>query len=156
MSNEKIKKETFEDLKVKIEEKKGNVDSEFIDSISKASQDMDESEEMRLAKAYAEAEAYGMSPEEMEAHKASVGEFIQETEEEEEAEAEQNPGEVDPKGLLDNILGRFSSRKLLVWGIATAALFYAKIPADQWVNISVAYISGQSVVDVFKILKGVK
>lgn len=57
------------------------------------------------------------------------------------------------KAFLDNLLGKFISRKLLVFGICTWALLLDKVPADQWVNVAMIYIGGQSIVDITTILK---
>jgi hypothetical protein len=53
----------------------------------------------------------------------------------------------DPKGFLDKVRARIVSRKLLVWGTATIALFMEIVPAEQWIEVSVIYLGGQAVVD---------
>lgn len=54
----------------------------------------------------------------------------------------------DPKGFLDKYLVKLISRKLLVWITATVALFMGMIPAAAWVQLCLAYIGSQAVVDV--------
>ena len=56
--------------------------------------------------------------------------------------------EADPKGLVDRVLGRAVSRKLLVWATATTALFMGIVQPDNWVEISMIYISSQAAVDM--------
>lgn len=53
----------------------------------------------------------------------------------------------DPKGVLDNVLHKVVSRKLLVWGTATAALFMGIVPSNDWVAIALMYIGSQTAVD---------
>ena len=54
----------------------------------------------------------------------------------------------DPKGILDKGLAKVISRKLLVWGTATAALFMGVVPADEWLQVCLLYIGSQAAVDV--------
>lgn len=54
----------------------------------------------------------------------------------------------DPKGVLDKTLQKVISRKLLVWGTATIALFGGVVPAAEWVQICLLYIGSQAAVDV--------
>lgn len=51
------------------------------------------------------------------------------------------------KAKLDAFLGKWTSRKLLVFLISVAALFSGKIDADSWVIISTAYIGGETILD---------
>jgi hypothetical protein len=55
----------------------------------------------------------------------------------------------DQRGVIDKILGKFSSRKLLVFVVATIAFFIKLLPAEYWTYIAVAYIGSQTVVDLF-------
>ena len=59
----------------------------------------------------------------------------------------------DSRGIVDYLLGKAVSRKLLVWVTATTALFMEVVPAEQWMMISLTYIGGQAVVDAVKIIK---
>ena len=58
------------------------------------------------------------------------------------------------KGILDGIQEKVVSRKLLVFGTATALLVYAGLDADTWGMIAMMYIGGQSAIDFAKIWKG--
>ena len=58
------------------------------------------------------------------------------------------------KGAIDTLQEKVISRKLLVFGTATALLVYAGLDADTWGMIAMMYIGGQSAVDFAKIWKG--
>jgi|TARA_R110000822_G_scaffold990_10_gene4323 hypothetical protein len=58
------------------------------------------------------------------------------------------------KGAIDTLQEKVISRKLLVFGTATALLVYAGLAADTWGMIAMMYIGGQSAVDFAKIWKG--
>ena len=58
------------------------------------------------------------------------------------------------KGILDSLQEKVVSRKLLVFGTATALLVYAGLDADIWGMIAMRYIGGQSAIDFAKIWKG--
>ena len=58
------------------------------------------------------------------------------------------------KGVLDGLQEKIISRKLLVFGTATALLVYAGLDADTWGMIAMMYIGGQSAIDFAKIWKG--
>ena len=58
------------------------------------------------------------------------------------------------KGVLDSVQEKIVSRKLLVFGTATALLIYAGLDADIWGMIAMMYIGGQSAIDFAKIWKG--
>jgi hypothetical protein len=60
----------------------------------------------------------------------------------------------DPKGMLDKGIAKLVSRKLLVWGTATVALFTGAVPAEQWVEICLLYIGSQALVDIVASYKG--
>ena len=53
-------------------------------------------------------------------------------------------------GLLDTVLGKLVSRKLLVFGTATYLLATAGLDSDTWGLIAIVYIGGQSAVDTMK------
>ncbi len=55
----------------------------------------------------------------------------------------------DQRGVIDKILGKFSSRKLLVFVVATIAFFMKLLPSEYWTYIAVAYIGSQMMVDLF-------
>ena len=54
------------------------------------------------------------------------------------------------KGILDSLQEKVVSRKLLVFGTATALLVYAGLDADIWGMIAMMYIGGQTAVDFAK------
>jgi len=58
------------------------------------------------------------------------------------------------KGALDAIQEKVISRKLLVFGVATALLWYAGLDADTWGMIAMTYIGGQTAIDFAKVWKG--
>jgi hypothetical protein len=51
------------------------------------------------------------------------------------------------KGALDTVLEKIVSRKLLVWGTATALLFTSNLESEHWLYLSALYIGGQSIID---------
>lgn len=51
------------------------------------------------------------------------------------------------KGALDKLLEKVISRKLLVWGTATALLFTSNLESEHWLYLSALYIGGQSIID---------
>jgi len=58
------------------------------------------------------------------------------------------------KGIIDGLQEKIISRKLLVFGTATALLVYAGLDADTWGMIAMMYIGGQSAIDFARIWKG--
>ena len=50
--------------------------------------------------------------------------------------------------MIDRFLGKWASRKLLVFAIATLLAFAAKITSADWTYIAVAYIGSQAAVDL--------
>ena len=57
------------------------------------------------------------------------------------------------KGVLDAILERLISRKLLVFICATALLASAQLDPETWGMIAMIYIGGQTAVDFAKMWK---
>ena len=55
--------------------------------------------------------------------------------------------------LADRVLGKLTSRKLLVWGTGTALACLGFVTSGDWVTISVVYIGSQAVVDTVVALK---
>jgi hypothetical protein len=51
------------------------------------------------------------------------------------------------KGALDKVLEKVVSRKLLVWGTATALLFTSNLESEHWLYLSSLYIGGKSIID---------
>jgi hypothetical protein len=56
--------------------------------------------------------------------------------------------------LLDIVLNRLISRKLLVFITATGLTWKADLSSDVWGMIAVVYISTQAVIDAVKAYKG--
>jgi len=52
------------------------------------------------------------------------------------------------KERIDLFLSKFISRKLLVWTVATVALFTSSLESSDWVIVATAYISLQGVSDI--------
>ena len=57
------------------------------------------------------------------------------------------------KGTIDKFLDKYSSRKLMVFVIATLLTLFGDVTSSDWVTISAIYIGGQSVVDSIAKLK---
>ena len=51
------------------------------------------------------------------------------------------------KGKIDKFLGYFVSKKLSVFIIASFFVGFGMIQSTEWVNMSLIYIGGQSVID---------
>tara|TARA_R110000824_G_scaffold152802_1_gene324091 strand:+ start:304 stop:495 length:192 start_codon:yes stop_codon:yes gene_type:complete len=49
---------------------------------------------------------------------------------------------------IDTWLGKWASRKLVVWLSSTALLVADKVNGDQWVAISLAYVGLQGAADI--------
>lgn len=59
------------------------------------------------------------------------------------------------KAVVDAWLEKVTSRKLMVWTVATALMAFSIIESADWVMISALYIGGQTVVDAVAKMKGV-
>ena len=57
-------------------------------------------------------------------------------------------------GMLDAVQEKIISRKLLVFGVATALLWYAGLDAETWGMIAMTYIGGQTAIDFAKVWRG--
>ena len=57
------------------------------------------------------------------------------------------------KGKIDKFLGYFVSKKLSVFVIASFFVGFGVIQSTEWVNISLIYIGGQSVIDAVSKLR---
>ena len=51
------------------------------------------------------------------------------------------------KAALDLWIGKFISRKLLVFLVCTVALFWEKVSGSEWINVAMVYIGSQAVID---------
>jgi hypothetical protein len=56
--------------------------------------------------------------------------------------------------LADAWLAKVTSRKLMVWVVATGLMGFSLIESADWVMISALYIGGQSVIDAIAKMKG--
>lgn len=56
-------------------------------------------------------------------------------------------------GWVDVVMGKFVSRKLLVFSTATALLALSELDAETWGLIAIIYVGGQSVIDAVKTYK---
>lgn len=54
----------------------------------------------------------------------------------------------DRPGLIDSLLFKLTSRKLLVWIVATVAFFLGSMPADLWFYTNMIYIMAEASIDV--------
>jgi hypothetical protein len=57
------------------------------------------------------------------------------------------------KGTIDKFLERYSSRKLMVFAIATLLTLFGDVTSSDWVTISAIYIGGQTIIDAVAKLK---
>ena len=57
-------------------------------------------------------------------------------------------GSVDMQERLDKLLGKWASRKLIVWGTATVFLGLGTLASDDWVAVSLAYIGLTGAADI--------
>lgn len=56
-------------------------------------------------------------------------------------------------GTFDKFIARYSSRKLMVFAIATLLTLFGDVTSSDWVTISAIYIGGQTVIDAVTKLK---
>jgi hypothetical protein len=62
-----------------------------------------------------------------------------------------NENQEEKKGIVDNVMERAISRKLLVFAVATALLYLeVGLDADTWGMIAMTYIGGQTAIDFAK------
>lgn len=57
------------------------------------------------------------------------------------------------KGKIDRFLERWSSRKLIVFAIATLLMISSDLASSDWVNIAIVYIGTQGALDIAERLK---
>ena len=57
-------------------------------------------------------------------------------------------------GIIDRLMGRLISRKLVVWAAATLALCNGMLTSSDWVAVSLVYIGSQAAVDLASKWKG--
>ena len=58
------------------------------------------------------------------------------------------------KGMLDAVQEKVISRKLLVFGVATALMYWSGLDAETWGMIAMTYIGGQTAIDFAKVWRG--
>ena len=58
--------------------------------------------------------------------------------------------ENEDKGMLDAVQEKIISRKLLVFGVATALMYFSDLSSDTWGMIAITYIGGQTAIDFAK------
>tara|TARA_R100000081_G_scaffold74021_1_gene40506 strand:- start:395 stop:589 length:195 start_codon:yes stop_codon:yes gene_type:complete len=58
--------------------------------------------------------------------------------------------ENEDKGMLDAVQEKLISRKLLVFAVATALMYFSDLNSDTWGMIAVTYIGGQTAIDFAK------
>ena len=59
-------------------------------------------------------------------------------------------------GVVDAVISKAMSRKLLVFMCATGLLIWSTLDPDTWAMIAAMYIGGQSVIDAIVKLKGLE
>jgi len=55
--------------------------------------------------------------------------------------------ENENKGVLDAVQEKVISRKLLVFAVATALMYFSDLTSETWGMIAVTYIGGQTAID---------
>jgi hypothetical protein len=56
--------------------------------------------------------------------------------------------EEDKRGIVDVVVGKLISRKFTVFLTATGLMIWSDLASDTWGLIAIAYIGGQSVIDL--------
>jgi hypothetical protein len=56
-------------------------------------------------------------------------------------------------GIIDNFLGKWASRKLLVFVIGTFLCLSGMVESSDWVTMASIYIGSQAIVDLTKVYK---
>jgi hypothetical protein len=54
------------------------------------------------------------------------------------------------KELIDGVVGKIMSRKLLAWGTATVLALQGALNSADWVAVTLVYIGSQAAVDLAK------
>ena len=58
--------------------------------------------------------------------------------------------ENEDTGMLDAVQEKLISRKLLVFAVATALMYFSDLSSDTWGMIAITYIGGQTAIDFAK------
>jgi hypothetical protein len=61
---------------------------------------------------------------------------------------------VKSEAVIDRSLHKVVSRKLLVWGTATIAMFLGMVDAENWVDICMVYIGSEAAANMVMSLRG--
>jgi len=54
------------------------------------------------------------------------------------------------RAVIDKVLDKIASRKLIAWGTATALALHGVVTSEDWVAVTVIYIGSQAAVDLAK------
>ena len=57
------------------------------------------------------------------------------------------------RGEIDKFIERYTSRKLMVFALATMLTLFGMVTSSDWVTIAAIYIGGQTVIDAVAKLK---
>jgi hypothetical protein len=60
------------------------------------------------------------------------------------------------EAVIDKSLHKVVSRKLLVWGTATVAMFLGMVDATNWVDVCMVYIGSEAAANMVMALRGKK
>ena len=60
---------------------------------------------------------------------------------------------INKLGMMDVVLSKIISRKLLVFGTATGMFMWYGLDPDTWGLIAMIYVGGQSIIDTVKVWK---
>lgn len=63
---------------------------------------------------------------------------------------------VKSEAVIDRSLHKVVSRKLLVWGTATGAMFMGMVDATNWVDVCMVYIGSEAAANMVMALRGKK
>jgi hypothetical protein len=55
--------------------------------------------------------------------------------------------------ILDNVLAKVASRKLIAWTTATVLALHGAVTSEDWVAVTLVYIGSQAAVDLVKTWK---
>jgi hypothetical protein len=77
-----------------------------------------------------------------------VSKFINELKENNKTTYIYTGGVVNMQEKVDKWLGKWASRKLIVWGTSTAFLAAGSVTSSDWVAVSLAYIGLQGAADI--------
>jgi len=61
---------------------------------------------------------------------------------------------VKSEAVIDRSLHKVVSRKLLVWGTATIAMFLGMVDATNWVDVCMVYIGSEAAANMVMALRG--